>query len=375
LRKSVLCILLLFSATLVACAGFSRNPPPTWQPPSTQVPTVEATATKKIALTVPPTLVVTSTPKPGNLVTAAAVAMEATDQVRKNGTPTPLGVWLVTATPLVVIVPTQQPLNSATAVYLDQLATAQVFLFGTPTPFPPGAVTATPPPTETPRPTATPSPSPTALPLLLPLNALTPTRWPVVPTPTPPALPALVKGKILFMTDRFGKPQLMAMDANGANQAILTVPWVYNRALELDRLSPDGRQEVYVKKVGAADELWIRQEVDGLTWSLHGGNTAISDPAFSPDGVHIAFVSEESKNDEIFVIVKGSKELVRLTGNSWEWGRWDKHPTFSPDGTQIVFWSNRDTGRKQIWIMGADGSNPTNLSNDEYNDWDPVWVK
>ena len=29
--------------------------------------------------------------------------------------------------------------------------------------------------------------------------------------------------------------------------------------------------------------------------------------------------------------------------------------TFSPDGKQLVFWSNRDTGRRQLWIMNADG--------------------
>ena len=86
----------------------------------------------------------------------------------------------------------------------------------------------------------------------------------------------------------------------------------------------------------------------------------------------IAFVSASPGNDEIYTIRPDGSELKRLTTNTWEW---DKHPSWSPDGTQIVFWSNRDTQRKQIWVMNADGSNQRNLSSNQFNDWDPVWVK
>jgi len=69
--------------------------------------------------------------------------------------------------------------------------------------------------------------------------------------------------------------------------------------------------------------------------------------------------------------VDGS-DLRRLTYNTWEW---DKHPSWSPDGAQVVFYSNRDTGRQQIWVMNADGSAQRNLTNDRFNNWDPVWIK
>jgi TolB protein len=96
------------------------------------------------------------------------------------------------------------------------------------------------------------------------------------------------------------------------------------------------------------------------------------DPAWSPGGEWIAFVSTEGGNDEIFLIRPDGSDLRRLTTNTWEW---DKHPTWSPDGSQIVFWSNRESGRRQLWIMNADGSNPRELLESPYNDWDPIWVK
>ena len=79
-----------------------------------------------------------------------------------------------------------------------------------------------------------------------------------------------------------------------------------------------------------------------------------------------------SGGDEIYTIRPDASELTRLTFNDWEW---DKHPSWSPDGTKIAFWSNRDTARRQIWVMNADGSGQRNLSNSDYNDWDPVWVR
>ena len=103
-------------------------------------------------------------------------------------------------------------------------------------------------------------------------------------------------------------------------------------------------------------------------------NSSINyDPAFAPDGYNVAFVSIVSGADEIYQINRDGGGFAQLTtGSTWQW---NKKPSWSPDGRSIIWWSNRDTGRKQIWIMNADGSDVRNLSNDEFNDWDPVWVR
>ncbi len=134
---------------------------------------------------------------------------------------------------------------------------------------------------------------------------------------------------------------------------------------------------------------------DGYSWRITYSAFACYHPSWSPDGEYIAFVSQsgghwefadpndeeiidilrfmgDTINDDIYLKPIHGVGFQRLTDNHWEF---DKHPSWSPDGRQIVFCSNRETGHSQIWVMNADGSNPRNLSNDPYNNWDPVWIK
>jgi hypothetical protein len=40
-----------------------------------------------------------------------------------------------------------------------------------------------------------------------------------------------------------------------------------------------------------------------------------------------------------------------------------------------VFYSNRDTKRRQLWIMNADGSGQRLMAASEMDDWDPAWTR
>lgn len=334
--------------------------------------------------------IVQNTPTPANAATATYVAAVGTTQARLFGTPTPLppNAWTVTpeptpryvvaenmltalplaasataradtSSPVQIVTPivvenTPRPGNAATATYVAAVATSQAALFGTPTPLPPYAWTATP---ER---------------LVVPVEELeaTPT-----PTPTPAALPAAVRGKIAFYSDRLGQPELFVMDPDGSNVAQLRDSWVYEFAKARDAVSPQSSEEVFVAQPADASEvpqLFIRAADDSVR-QLTDVDGISYDPSWSPDGNRIAFVSQAPGNDEIFTISTGGSDLQRLTSNTWEW---DKHPSWSPDGTRIVFMSNRgEAGRRQIWIMNADGSAPRNVSNNEFEEWDPVWIK
>jgi Tol biopolymer transport system component len=50
----------------------------------------------------------------------------------------------------------------------------------------------------------------------------------------------------------------------------------------------------------------------------------------------------------------------------------DTYPTWSPDGKKIVFVSNR-TGNNEIYVMNADGTGQTQITNDTFDNHDPAW--
>ena len=265
----------------------------------------------------------------------------------------------------------------------------------TPTAPPPTATLTAPPPsaTHTPRPptaTHTPRPpTPTRVATATPVYVLLEDRealWEYVtptytPSPTPTAIPPVLLGKIAFRSNLMGsktKGKVLLVDPDGRNLALLVDPWAYEAVCELERLSPDGRYRVDQARGQRGLDLWLASVAGGARAQLtFVGKGQAYDAAWFPDGRRIAFASNQEGDDDIFVVTLGDPaapqpQTINLTpGDTWES---DKHPSVSPDGQFIVFYSNR-TGRNQIWIMAADGTNPRQLVALDGDCWDPIWFK
>src|SRR5439155_8313023 len=91
--------------------------------------------------------------------------------------------------------------------------------------------------------------------------------------------------------------------------------------------------------------------------------SSASDPAFSPDGSRIAFVSQRDGNAEIYVMNADGTGSTRITNDPQPDGR----PAFTPDGQSLVFHSARAAGKQQIWAVNLDATGLTQLTRDSVN--------
>ena len=90
-------------------------------------------------------------------------------------------------------------------------------------------------------------------------------------------------------------------------------------------------------------------------------------PAAAPYG-RIVFGSDRDGDGEIYVMNADGTNQTNLTNNAV----WDGEPAWSPDGSKIAFGSDRD-GNHEIYVMNADGTNVTRLTNDLEWDFGAAW--
>jgi len=88
---------------------------------------------------------------------------------------------------------------------------------------------------------------------------------------------------------------------------------------------------------------------------------------WSPDGTTLVYTAQRDNDFDVYAAAAdgtgAERNLTKSKGL-------DDGPEYSPDGNFIYFNSVR-SGSMQIWRMRPDGSNPEQLTNDDWNNWFP----
>jgi TolB protein len=145
--------------------------------------------------------------------------------------------------------------------------------------------------------------------------------------------------------------------------------------------SPDGSEVAFAGVAKGAGplgnvELYILRR-DGRARPISPSRAYDGDPAWSPDGTRLAFISSRANGAlDVFVVELASGAITRLTdadylGGPAGSGFAARSPAWSPDGASIAYTVQGTTG-SPLWIMGADGRDKRQLTaGDVADDFDP----
>lgn len=105
--------------------------------------------------------------------------------------------------------------------------------------------------------------------------------------------------------------------------------------------------------------------------ALTEGSAYHAECAYSPDGAHIVYASNEDGSMNIYVMDKSSLQVRQLTHTTH---CYNGGPFFSPDGCKIVFRADcANADYLQIYVMDIDGSNLVQLTDNKAVNWAPFW--
>ena len=133
--------------------------------------------------------------------------------------------------------------------------------------------------------------------------------------------------------------------------------------------SPDGKQIAFVSDRAGSPQIYLMAaDGSGVRRLTFQGNFN-QEPAWSPKGDLIAFTGRDEKRSfDVYTVNAQTGKIARLTQNQGT----NEKPSWAPNGQLLLFSSSR-TGKRQLWTMTPDGSNPRQVTDEPQGAFDPAW--
>jgi len=142
--------------------------------------------------------------------------------------------------------------------------------------------------------------------------------------------------------------------------------------------SPDGKQIAFISNMSGRNNLWLVSADGGFPVQLTVSDQRQTNPAWSPDGKWIAYQSDYDGDEQwdIFMVSPKTGKVVNLTQTT---GIAEMNPTWSPDGRYLAYEVKpKDSAAAEIdvfdLIMREVKHVTTGTPQDKGNE-DPIWSK
>jgi Tol biopolymer transport system component len=138
------------------------------------------------------------------------------------------------------------------------------------------------------------------------------------------------------------------------------VPFISSPKEDIDpAVSPNGKRVAFVSGRTGGREIWMCDANGSNSVQLTSfGGTNLFGPRWSPDGKNIAFAAEDGQKPHIYVVSPNGGKPRRLTSQAALREGW---PYWSRDGKWLYFTSDRSS-RAEIWRMPSKGGEAVQIT-------------
>lgn len=172
-------------------------------------------------------------------------------------------------------------------------------------------------------------------------------------------IPGIAESKIYYVKRSGGAKEIWVMDYDGANQHAITH---LGQISISPRVSPDNSLIAFssLGKDGFQIKMFSLLLGRLVHFSSVGGTN--TSPAWSPNGLQLAFSSSRTGDPEIWVTDPQGAMAHRITDYKGP----DVSPTWNPKTGSQIAWISGRTGLPQLYIMDSDGSGVTRMTDGGY---------